>query len=57
MGRATTPDDFAGADAMVEALDDRYFGTVIGVSLVGIAFGGSPYDWHEEHLADHLRLA
>jgi hypothetical protein len=34
--RATTPDDCAGADAMVEALDDGCFGTVIGGSPVGI---------------------
>lgn len=34
--QATTPNDFAGDDAMVDAFDDGCFGTVIGGSPVGI---------------------
>lgn len=32
--RATTPDDIAGAGAMVEASDEGCFGTVLGGTLV-----------------------
>ncbi|MFH0340689.1 MAG: transposase [Chromatiales bacterium] len=58
--RATTPDDFAGADAMVEALDDGGFRTVIGGSPVGIPIGGSPFGhpfWRITLQASALRLA
>lgn len=48
--RATTPDNFSGADAMAKALDDECFGVVAGGGgSVGIPFGGTlfgfpPYD-------------
>ena len=43
--RATTSADVAGADAMVEALDDECFGTVVADRSGGIRFGGSPFGY------------